>query len=149
MYFIDSPKRSVQAFQYNKEDNTIEFKKEVITIPKHLGTPDGMAIDAEGMLWIALYGGFSVGRWNPNTGELLEKIIMPVPNVTACAFGGEDLKTLFITTARQELTDAELDKYPQSGSLFSVKTSVKGVEKNIFSLSKMDVYKKVQQINMN
>lgn len=136
MYFIDSPKGSIQAFQYNKEDNSIEFKEEVISISKDLGTPDGMAIDAEGMLWIALYGGFSVGRWNPNTGELLEKIEIPVPNITACAFGGEDLKTLFITTARQELTDDELSKYPKSGSLFSVKTAVQGVEKNIFSLAR-------------
>lgn len=136
MFFIDSPKGSVQAFLYNKADNSIDFQKDVITIPKNLGAPDGMAIDEEGMLWIAHYGGFSVGRWNPNTGELLEKIEIPAPNITACAFGGEDLKTLFITTARQELTDAELEDFPKSGSLFSVKTSVRGLKKDIVSLVK-------------
>lgn len=136
MYFIDSPKNSVQAFQYNPEDNSIEFQREVISIPKNLGSPDGMAIDEEGMLWIAHYGGFSVGRWDPTTGELLEKIALPAPNITACAFGGDDLKTLFITTARQEMTDEALADFPKSGSLFSVKTSVRGVKKNSYSLER-------------
>lgn len=136
MYFIDSPKNSVQAFQYNSEDNSIEFQREVISIPKNLGSPDGMAIDEEGMLWIAHYGGFSVGRWDPTTGELLEKIALPAPNITACAFGGDDLKTLFITTARQEMTDEALADFPKSGSLFSVKTSVRGVKKNSYSLER-------------
>lgn len=136
MYFIDSPKNSVQAFQYNPEDNSIEFQREVISIPKNLGSPDGMAIDEEGMLWIAHYGGFSVGRWDPTTGELLEKIALPAPNITACAFGGDDLKTLFITTARQEMTDEALADFPKSGSLFSVKTSVRGVKRNSYSLER-------------
>lgn len=136
MYFIDSPKGTVQAFNYSKADNSIVFQKEVIQIPKELGGPDGMAIDEEGMLWVAHYGGYSVGRWNPTTGELLEKIDVPAPNITACAFGGDDLQTLFITTARQELSDVELAAFPKSGSLFSVKTSVKGLRKNIFSLER-------------
>lgn len=138
MYFIDSPKKTVQAFHYHPEDNSIEFQKDVISIPAHLGSPDGMAIDEEGMLWVAHYGGFSVGRWNPNTGALLEKIEIPAPNVTACAFGGDDLKTLFITTARQELTDAALAEFPKSGSLFAVNTSVRGIAKNSFSLARKD-----------
>jgi sugar lactone lactonase YvrE len=136
MYFIDSPKGSVQAFVYDGADNSIEFQKDVITIPKKLGGPDGMAIDEEGMLWIAHYGGYSVGRWNPNTEEMLEEVEIPAPNITACTFGGKDLKTLFITTARQELTDDELKDFPKSGSLFAVETSVRGLEKNIFSLGK-------------
>ncbi len=136
MYFIDSPKGKVQAFDFNKADDSIQFQKDVITIPEELGGPDGMAIDEEGMLWIAHYGGYSVGRWNPSTGEMIEKIEVPAPNITACTFGGEDFKTLFITTARQEMTDTELTDFPKSGSLFAVETSVRGLRKNIFSLEK-------------
>ena len=70
-----------------------------------------MAIDTEGMLWVAHYGGSCVCRWHPDTGELLEKIEMPVTQVTACAFGGPNLDTLFITSAAQELDAAELARH--------------------------------------
>lgn len=136
MYFIDSPKGNVQAFAYNEADDSIQFQNNVIAVPDKLGSPDGMAIDEEGMLWIALYGGYAVGRWNPHTGKILEKIEVPAPNITACTFGGEDFNTLYITTARQELTAAELTDFPKSGSLFAVETSVRGLKKNIFSLDK-------------
>ena len=98
-------------------------------IPEALGGPDGMAIDEEGMLWIVHYSGYSVGRWNPYTGELLEKVDVPAPNVTACTFGGCDRKTLFITTARQEMSNDQLREYPLSGSLFFVNTAVAGLKK--------------------
>ena len=92
--------------------------------------PDGMAIDEEGMLWIANWGGFTVNRWNPADGQLLEKIELPVPNVTGCAFGGETLNQLFIATARAGLSADELAKYPLSGSVFITTTNVKGIAKN-------------------
>jgi sugar lactone lactonase YvrE len=86
-----------------------------------------MTIDAEGMLWVAHWGGFAVCRWNPDTGEMLYKIKLPVPLVTSCTFGGENLDVLFITTARTGLTQDELLKYPDSGHLFIANPEVKGL----------------------
>jgi sugar lactone lactonase YvrE len=104
----------------------------VINIPEALGAPDGMTIDEEGMLWIAHWGGFGVYRWNPQNGELLTKIKIPVPNVSSCAFGGEDFDHLFITSARQDLSEQELRDYPASGDVFWVKLPVKGKPANKF-----------------
>ena len=128
MYFIDSPKKTVQAYAYASTGDITSLGA-VVHIPEILGGPDGMAIDEEGMLWVAHYGGYSVGRWNPHTGELLEKVDVPAPNVTACTFGGPDRKTLFITTARQEMSDDQLRSYPLSGSVFCINTSVTGLNK--------------------
>jgi sugar lactone lactonase YvrE len=126
LYFIDSGGQTVQAFQFDEEKGAIAFEKNVIEIPKDLGTPDGMAIDTEGMLWIAQWGGFGVYRWNPFTGTLIDKIDVPAPNVSSCAFAGEELDHLIITTAQQDLSAADLERYPQSGDVFYVRTDVKG-----------------------
>jgi sugar lactone lactonase YvrE len=96
-YYTDSATREI--WQYHFSEGSISGRRTVITIPPHLGLPDGMAIDAEGMLWIALYGGSGVGRWNPATGSMMDFISLPVPNATSCAFAGEALDQLIITTA--------------------------------------------------
>ena len=132
MYYIDSTTQSVQAFSFNPETAEIHFEKMVIEISPDQGIPDGMAIDEEGMLWIALYNGFGIYRYNPHTGKLLEKISVPVPQVTCCAFGGEHLDHLFITTAREKMDEKDLRQYPQSGDLFVAKTPVKGLKKYKF-----------------
>ncbi|MBJ6363702.1 SMP-30/gluconolactonase/LRE family protein [Paenibacillus sp. MAHUQ-46] len=126
LYYIDSNTQTVAAFDYDLESGTVSGKRTVIEIPKEAGTPDGMSIDAEGMLWIAHWGGFKVARFNPQTGELLQEIRLPAPLVTSCAFGGEHLDELYITTARVGLSQEKLEQYPLSGSLFKVKLAVKG-----------------------
>lgn len=133
MYYIDTPTQRVFAYDYVPKTGEISHRREVVKIPMGLGSPDGMTIDAEGKLWIAHWGGYGVYRWDPENGQLLEKIEVPAPNVTSCAFGGEDLSTLYITTAREGLTEEELKQYPLSGSLFSVKTNVKGLPAYLFS----------------
>lgn len=126
-YYIDTPTQNVQSFSFDENTGNIDFGKTVIQIPKEMGSPDGMAIDEEGMLWIAHYGGFGIFRWDPKTGKLLEKIDLPVPNVTSCAFVGENLDTLLITTARENMREEDLIKYPESGNVFYVEVKVKGV----------------------
>ncbi len=128
MYYIDTPTGQVQAFDYDRTSGKIINGKPIITIPKTMGYPDGMTIDSEGMLWVALWNGNAVTRWNPNTGELISKIEVPAHNVSSCAFGGENLETLYITSARLDMTDEELKKWPQSGNVFKVKPGVAGVK---------------------
>ena len=126
MYYIDSMTRSVACFDFDIERALVRNKKYIIRIPDYDGLPDGMTIDEEGMLWIAHYGGFQVSRWDPSTGKKIDKIRIPVPNVTSCIFGGKNLDELFITTARADLKEDDLKKYPLSGGLFKAATSVKG-----------------------
>ncbi len=127
MYYIDTPTGMVEAFDYQVASGTISNSREVIRVPEEMGYPDGSTIDEEGMIWIALWGGGMVGRWDPKTGQLLQKIEVDALNVTSCAFGGPDLATLYITTAREGLDEAQLDRYPKSGGVFAVDPGVKGV----------------------
>lgn len=130
LYYIDSPTQVVQSFIFNEETGEISFEKNAIQIPVEMGTPDGMTIDQEGMLWVAHWAGFGVYRWNPLDGTLLEKIEIPAPHVTSCAFAGENLDHLVITTARENLNEEELKKYPESGNVFWAKVGVKGIASN-------------------
>ena len=127
MYYIDTLRKNVRAFDYDDETGDISNERVIINVPEEVGMPDGMAIDSEGMLWVAHYGGSCVSRWNPSTAQLLEKIDLPVTQVTACAFGGPGLDTLYITSAAQELDAAELERQPLAGGLFSIKTPYQGV----------------------
>jgi sugar lactone lactonase YvrE len=125
-YFIDTPTRQIKAYNFDLESGEIEFERIAVEIAEELGYPDGMCIDKEGMLWVAHYGGSGVFRWNPNTGELLEKIKLPAPHVTSCCFGGPNLDQLLITTAQENLSEAQLKEFPMSGDVFLVKTKTQG-----------------------
>ena len=120
LYFIESMSRTVKSYVFNKNTGEISDEKIIIRIPEAMGMPDGMAIDEEGMLWIAMYGGFCVKRWDPQTGELLHSIWLPVPNVTNCCFAGDDMSQLIVTTARENLSSEDLENYPGSGNVFII-----------------------------
>ena len=132
MYFIDTPTRKVFAFDYNLETGEMTNQRAVITFPEELGNPDGMTIDTEDKLWIAGWGNGKLSRWDPVKGELLAVFEVPAKQVTSCAFGGDNLDTLYITTARIGLNEQELEQWPLSGSLFRLKTDVKGLAANRF-----------------
>lgn len=126
MYYIDSPTRKVDAFDYDLASGNISNRRTAIEIPDGLGYPDGMSIDADDNLWVAMWSGWCVAKFDPRTGELLGKIELPVANVTACAFTGDNLDELLITTARKGNSDEELEKQPHAGSLFHAKVDVQG-----------------------
>ncbi len=127
MYFIDTPTGVVVSYDYNNQTGEIADKTTVITVPESMGHPDGMTIDSEGMLWIALFGGSAVGRWNPKTGDVLETVTLPVKNITSCALGGKNLDELYITSARTGLSRQELETQPTAGGLFRCKVEVPGL----------------------
>lgn len=126
-YYIDTPTREVKAFDYDVASGEIANPRVIIHIPDSLGWPDGMTSDTEGNLWIAIWGGAQVTRWNPNTGKLLEQVHVPALHTSSCAFGGEDMNELYITSARKNLGEDDLKKYPLSGGLFKVVTKVEGM----------------------
>jgi sugar lactone lactonase YvrE len=128
MYYIDTPTRTVSAFDFEMETGSIRNRRTAIEIPESEGAPDGMTIDEEGKLWIAHWGGFQVARWDPATGRKLASVRLPVPLVTSCVFGGSERNELFITTARIGLSEDELRAHPLSGAVFRVAAGVKGAE---------------------
>ena len=132
MYYIDTATSKISCFDYDLTNGSIRNKKDIITIDQSLGYPDGMTIDSEGMLWVALWDGFAVGRFNPHTGEMMHKVIIPAPKITSCAFGGNKLDELFITSASCDMSDADLKKYPLSGSLFRANVGCTGLRANRF-----------------
>ncbi|MGV3503426.1 MAG: SMP-30/gluconolactonase/LRE family protein [Adhaeribacter sp.] len=132
-YFIDTPTGQVAAFDYDRQSGAIENKRVVVSIPPEMGKPDGMTIDAEGMLWIALWDGWGVGRWDPQSGALLNRISLPVARVTSCTFGGKELQQLYITTAKTGLPAEGLEQQPLAGCVFVVKNlGVKGLPAVLF-----------------
>ena len=126
-YYIDTPTRQVKAFDYDLATGQIANPRVAIQIPESLGWPDGMTSDTDGNLWIALWGGAQVTKWNPNTGELLEQISVPALHTSSCVFGGKDMNELYITSARKNMSEADLKKYPLSGGLFKVETNTAGM----------------------
>jgi len=128
MYFVDSPNRWVDAFDYDDATGAIGNRRVAVTVPREYGMPDGMTIDAEGMLWVAGWGGGQVSRWDPATGKFLETIAVPASQSSACAFGGPNLDELYITSARIGLDAATLAHEPHAGSLFVARPGVKGTE---------------------
>ncbi|MDR3696635.1 SMP-30/gluconolactonase/LRE family protein [Mucilaginibacter sp.] len=120
-YYIDTPTFTVAAYDFDKNTAEISNKRVVINIPKEDGSPDGMTIDSEGMLWIAHWDGWQITRWNPDTGKKLLSIPLPAARITSCAFGGDDMDDLYITSARTGLTKDQLTEQPLAGSLFIIK----------------------------
>ena len=127
MYYIDSLEMDIRAYDYDLQTGAIADERVVCRFTPEMGLPDGMAIDAEGMLWVAHFNGARVCRWNPRDGQVLQTIPLPVSRVTACAFGGEDLDTLYITSASLGMSPEDWQKEPQSGGLFACKPGVRGV----------------------
>lgn len=133
LYYIDTPTMAVQAFDYNHARGTIARPRAIIRFPEGQGGPDGMTIDAEGMLWVAIWGGGAVHRYDPATGALLGVVRVPAPFTSSCAFGGPGLRTLFITTARGGLPLPQQQAFPLSGNVFATEPGVAGVPACFFA----------------
>lgn len=131
-FFIDTIAGELYSYRYQKESGKISDRSVIYHFEEELGYPDGMTIDTEDKLWIALYAGRKVIRINPDNGHIEFEIRIPVPKPTSCTFGGKDLKTLFITTCREHMDEAEIEKAPLSGSLFSVDLPFQGIKTDRF-----------------
>lgn len=134
MYYIDTPTRQVVSFAYDLETGVIRNRQTVLHFADSEGFPDGMTIDTDGMLWVAFWDGWQLTRWNPQTGQLLTRIKLPVSRVTSCTFAGPALQDLYITTARTGLTETQLAEQPLAGALFVIKhTGYQGLEANEYA----------------
>jgi sugar lactone lactonase YvrE len=125
MYYIDTPTQRIDAFSFTPATGAISHRRAVIRIPADVGSPDGMTIDAEGGLWVALWGGGAVHRYLE--GRLDQVIKLPVSQPTSCTFGGEDLDELYVTSAWEGLSASQRQAQPLAGAVFRVRPGVRGV----------------------
>lgn len=132
MYHVDSGRNELYAYDFDLEAGTIGNKRLLRRFEERDGTPDGIAIDRDDCLYIAMWGGSKVIRFNPNSCEIMEEISIPAPHVTSVTFGGEDFKTLYITTARDGLSSEQLDRSPLSGSVFRADVETPGMPLPLF-----------------
>ena len=123
-YYIDSPTRRVDVFDVDEADGSFHNRRPFVTFGDDVdGDPDGMTIDAEGALWVAVWGGGAVRRYDADS-TLTEVVDVPgVTHTSAAAFGGAQLDTLYITSSRQHLPE---DAEPQAGAVFAVRPGVRG-----------------------
>jgi sugar lactone lactonase YvrE len=126
MYFADTRDGRIRAYDFDVERGTLGLMRILVEAGLIPGKPDGATVDAEGCVWNARFGGGAVVRITPE-GALDRTIPIPASFVTSCAFGGTDLTTLYVTTARQKLTAAELDAQPYAGAVFAVDARVRGL----------------------
>lgn len=127
-YYIDTPTSQVRAFDYDVTSGAISNGRVAIDVDPDIGHPDGMSIDSVGNLWVALWGGWKVGCWNPSTNELLQTVSVQAEQVSSCAFGGASMNELYITTAREGLSKERLGPQPHAGGLFRARLDVLGPE---------------------
>lgn len=122
-YYIDTAAQAVVKYDYEITTAAIHNPQTIIAIPTEEGYPDGMTIDTEGMLWIALWDGWKVVRYNPHTGKKIWEYHLPVSRPTSVCFGGELLQDLYVTSAKTGLSPEQLDKQPHAGSVFIFKAT--------------------------
>jgi len=126
-YYIDSRTGAIDVFDWDGDAATIRGRRVLARLPDgETGVPDGMTIDTEGRLWVAVFGGYGVHCIDPDTGRSLQKISVPAAKTTACWFGGEKLDELYITTASIREDAASLKAYPLAGSLFVCRPGASG-----------------------
>jgi sugar lactone lactonase YvrE len=130
MYLNDSGTGCVEAFGFDGASGAIAARRTLVRSNRPGVVPDGLTVDAEGGIWVALWDGGAVNRYAPD-GSLLTTLELPVARPTSCAFGGPDLETLFVTTARVGLEEDALAAQPHSGRLFAVEgLGVRGLPVN-------------------
>ena len=122
MYLADSMAKKVYVSDFDLADDFVPKFRELISID--LGVPDGLSVDVEGCIWLALWGGSQIIRISPQ-GKILEEHIFPVSQPSSCAFGSDG--TLFVTSARAGISKADLLNEPLAGSLFTLSTNTSGV----------------------
>lgn len=130
LYHVDSLERIVYAFDL-QSSGALEGRRLFARIDEPGAYPDGLAVDSDGCVWVALFGGWGVQRIS-SQGKLLEKLRLPVANCTSAAFGGEDLRTLYITTACKTLSAADRAEQPLAGGLFEVRMDTPGLPQHEF-----------------
>jgi sugar lactone lactonase YvrE len=131
MYYIDTPERRMDVFDYESATGAIANRRPFAAIDRP-GSPDGMAVDADGGLWVAIWGGGRIEHRLPD-GTLAGSVVLPVSQVSSCCFGGPRLQDLYVTTAWQSLSPERRAAEPLAGGLFRCRPGVAGLPTCVYS----------------
>ncbi len=131
-YFIDSPTRRVDVFDLDPATGALEDRRPFAAVEVAGAVPDGLAVDAEGGVWVALHGGWGLNRYTPD-GELAAEVRLPMARVTSCCFGGAELRDLYVTTRREGLSPAQAVEQPLAGALLRLDPGVAGLPTHAFA----------------
>ncbi len=131
-YFIDSPTCAIDVFDFDVTSGTLENRRALATVEVEGAVPDGLNVDAEGCVWVALHGGWGLRRYSPE-GELLAELRLPIARITSCCFGGPELRDLYVTTRRDRLSEAEQTAQPLAGALLRLNVGVAGLPTHAFA----------------
>jgi len=132
MYFTDSPRRVIYAYDFDLQSGTISNRRNFAYTPDDPAEPDGLTVDSEGFVWSAQWGGWRILRYDPD-GKVEREVRVETAHVTCCAFGGPDLTDLYITTAWSGLSDDERAAQSMAGDLFILKTDIRGLPEPKFA----------------
>lgn len=131
MYFVDSATHGIDVLDFEAGSGLVTGRRRLVQIAPEDGLPDGLTIDVDGCLWVALWDGWQLRRYTPD-GTLDRIVRLPVSRPTSCAFGGRDLADLYVTSARDGLADAQLADQPFAGGLFVVSPGTSGYPETPF-----------------
>lgn len=132
MYHADTGTRQITVWDFDLEAGEIANGRVIYTAPPGLGSPDGLAVDAKGDLWVAMWGGGAVLRLSPN-GKIRDTVPVPSTYVTSVVFGGADMAEIYITTARLPLTPQQREHEPHAGSVFRYRPGISGKPQHRFA----------------
>lgn len=132
-YFADSQRDLIWRYKFNADTGQISDRQEFF-IGQGVGAPDGSAIDVDGYLWNARFGAGCILKIAPN-GQVVNNIELPVTNPTSCCFGGDDNSTLYVTSARFNLSNELLEQNENEGAIIAIKTDSKGIGDNSFDMA--------------
>ena len=132
-YLADSFSKDVWAFDYDLENGKISRQRTAFTLLDGAGVADGQTTDTVGMVWLALWDGACVQRWDPRSGELLATYSFPAKRTSCPVFGGEDMNELYVTSAAIGLQDSDWQAYPNNGALMRLKTEFTGMTSFVFA----------------
>jgi sugar lactone lactonase YvrE len=132
MYLTDSRAQVIYAYDFDLENGTIAKRRVFAQVPGAQGvTPDGLCVDTQGNVWSACWGAWKIICFDPS-GKIVEEVATPVQYPSSCAFGGEQLRNLYITSARTLLDESQFKEQPTAGDLFYCSTNMNGLPNHKF-----------------
>ncbi len=132
MYLVDSNRYVIYAYDFNFDTGAISNRRSFVQMSERIGIPDGLTVDSEGCIWVAIYGGWKVMRYDAD-GKVIDQFEFPVSKPSSCMFGGKNLDELYVTTISEGLSAEDKLKQPMAGNLFMIKTNVKGLPEPSFA----------------
>jgi sugar lactone lactonase YvrE len=131
MYFADTFRRQIYAYEFDIEHGVLGERRTFAEFSEGNGVPDGATVDAEGFLWTAVYRGGALHRYAPD-GRLDKVVTLPMSQPTSCAFGGEALDFLYVTSASQGMAPDALAREPYAGAIIAISVGVRGIVEPTF-----------------